>query len=304
MAINDLLGNMLSGGIAGSTVETALYPLDTIKTRLQARTSVTSIQLKGLYSGLAGNIVGVIPSSPYSLVLMSPSRNSSPGSLSFRAFLPSLSLPILSMPIDLLSSHCSLLPSGYSSVAQLSAAAAAGTIASLVRVPTEVIKTRMQTKQFNGPIMAVSSIAAKEGVGGLYAGYWSFMLRDLPFDAIEFVTYEQAKIAYSRFIVKRDVNPAEASFLGAFAGSFTGVVTTPLDVVKTRLMTQGLKAQYAGVFDCMGKIARSEGIGALFKGGAARATWLSLGGSIFFTSLETSQALLVSEKGRKQQGGH
>lgn len=63
MAISDLLGNMLSGGIAGSTVETALYPLDTIKTRLQARTSVTSIQLKGLYSGLAGNIVGVIPSS-------------------------------------------------------------------------------------------------------------------------------------------------------------------------------------------------------------------------------------------------
>ena len=208
------------------------------------------------------------------------------------------------MPIDLLSSHCSLLPSGYSSVAQLSAAAAAGTIASLVRVPTEVIKTRMQTKQFNGPIMAVSSIVAKEGVGGLYAGYWSFMLRDLPFDAIEFVTYEQAKIAYSRFIVKRDVNPAEASFLGALAGSFTGVVTTPLDVVKTRLMTQGLKAQYAGVFDCMGKIARSEGIGALFKGGAARATWLSLGGSIFFTSLEMSQALLVSEEGRKQQGSH
>ncbi|KAK3276639.1 hypothetical protein CYMTET_15304 [Cymbomonas tetramitiformis] len=30
-----ILGNMAAGGIAGSSVETALFPLDTIKTRLQ-----------------------------------------------------------------------------------------------------------------------------------------------------------------------------------------------------------------------------------------------------------------------------
>ena len=39
-------------------------------------------------------------------------------------------------------------------------------------------------------------ILAREGGRGLFAGYGSFLLRDLPFDAIEFVAYEQLKKAY------------------------------------------------------------------------------------------------------------
>lgn len=55
----------------------------------------------------------------------------------------------------------------------------------------------------------------------MYAGYGAFMLRDLPFDAIEFVAYEQIKKAYS-LTVKRELNPGETSLIGAFAGGFTG----------------------------------------------------------------------------------
>jgi solute carrier family 25 S-adenosylmethionine transporter 26 len=42
----------------------------------------------------------------------------------------------------------------------------------------------------------VRTILAKEGVRGLYAGYGAFMLRDLPFDAIEFVAYEQVGVGW------------------------------------------------------------------------------------------------------------
>lgn len=47
-----------------------------------------------------------------------------------------------------------------------------------------------------GAIRAVQGIVRREGARGLFAGYGSFLLRDLPFDAIEFVAYEQLKKAY------------------------------------------------------------------------------------------------------------
>lgn len=50
----------------------------------------------------------------------------------------------------------------------------------------------------------------------MYAGYASFLLRDLPFDAIEFVAYEQLRKAYRLSLKgKRDINPWETSAIGA-----------------------------------------------------------------------------------------
>lgn len=67
----------------------------------------------------------------------------------------------------------------------------------------------------------IRAILAKEGVRGLYAGYGAFLLRDLPFDAIEFVAYEQLRKAAAK-ILQRDPNPVEVSLVGAVAGGFTG----------------------------------------------------------------------------------
>lgn len=54
---------------------------------------------------------------------------------------------------------------------------------------------------------------------------------------------------------------------GALAGSITGVLTTPLDVIKTRLMTQGSKRTYSNVFDCASKIAQQEGYATFLQVG-------------------------------------
>ena len=50
--------------------------------------------------------------------------------------------------------------------------------------------------------------------------------------------YEQLKLAGKTFVGGRDLNSLEMAGVGAFAGGITGFVTTPLDVIKTRLMTQ------------------------------------------------------------------
>jgi len=69
--------------------------------------------------------------------------------------------------------------------------------------------------EFAGAIKAVKSICAKEGFKGMYAGYGSFLLRDLPFDAIEFVTYEQLRRAYKISLAgSREVNGAETAAMG------------------------------------------------------------------------------------------
>ncbi|RRT81556.1 hypothetical protein B296_00015194 [Ensete ventricosum] len=49
------------------------------------------------------------------------------------------------------------------------AGAIGGVAASLIRVPTEVVKQRMQTGQFTSAPNAVHHIVAKEGIRGLYA---------------------------------------------------------------------------------------------------------------------------------------
>ncbi|RLN34931.1 putative S-adenosylmethionine carrier 2, chloroplastic [Panicum miliaceum] len=259
-----LFEGAVAGGAAGVVVETTLYPIDTIKTRLQAAQGGSKIQWKGLYDGLGGNIVGVLPASAIFVGVYEPAK---------RKLLE-------------------LLPENLSAIAHLTAGAIGGAASSLIRVPTEVVKQRMQMSQFKTAPDAVRLIVAKEGIKGLYAGYGSFLLRDLPFDAIQFCIYEQLRIGY-RLAAKRDLKDAENAIIGAFAGAITGALTTPLDVMKTRLMIQGQAHQYRGFIDCAQTILREEGAGAFFKGIEPRVLWIGIGGSIFFGVLEKTKSILA-----------
>nr|GMC55192.1 S-adenosylmethionine carrier 1, chloroplastic/mitochondrial-like isoform X1 [Ipomoea batatas] len=257
----------VAGAAAGVVVETVLYPIDTIKTRLQAVRGGGEIILKGLYSGLAGNLAGVLPASAIFVGVYEPTKQ------------------------KLLKS----LPENLSALAHLTAGAVGGAASSIIRVPTEVVKQRMQTGQFASAPDAVRLIISKEGFRGLYAGYGSFLLRDLPFDAMQFCIYEQLRLGY-KLAAKRDLNDSENAMIGAFAGAVTGAVTTPLDVIKTRLMVQGSAKQYQGVLHCVGTIAREEGTSALFKGMGPRVLWIGIGGSIFFGVLEKTKQLLAQKR--------
>ena len=69
--------------------------------------------------------------------------------------------------------------------------------------------------EFNRAVIALRTIVQTEGLVGLFAGYRSFLLRDLPFDAIEFFAYEQLKVTYSKSLKdRRPLNPAETSVIG------------------------------------------------------------------------------------------
>ncbi|OAY69309.1 S-adenosylmethionine carrier 1, chloroplastic/mitochondrial [Ananas comosus] len=281
--LRTLFEGVIAGGTAGVVVETVLYPIDTIKTRLQAALKNNSnwclpfaiyaarggskIEWKGLYSGLAGNIAGVLPASAVFVGIYEPTKQK----------------------------LLEIFPEKFSAVAHLTAGAIGGAAASLIRVPTEVVKQRMQTGQFSSAPDAVRLILAKEGFKGLYAGYSSFLLRDLPFDAIQFCLYEQLRIGY-KIAAKRELNDPENAVIGAVAGAITGAITTPLDVMKTRLMVQGQANQYNGLLSCAQTILREEGPAAFFKGVGPRVLWIGIGGSIFFGVLERTKLLLSQRR--------
>ncbi|XP_057972240.1 S-adenosylmethionine carrier 1, chloroplastic/mitochondrial isoform X2 [Malania oleifera] len=230
------------------------------------------IILKGLYSGLAGNLAGVLPASATFVGVYEPTKQK----------------------------LLKIFPENLSAVAHLTAGAVGGVAASLIRVPTEVVKQRMQTGQFASAPDAVRIIISKEGFKGLYAGYGSFLLRDLPFDAIQFCIYEQLRIGY-KLAAQRDLNDPENAVIGAFAGALTGAVTTPLDVIKTRLMIQGSASQYKGIFDCVQTVVREEGPSALLKGIGPRVLWIGIGGSIFFGVLERTKRFLAQRRPKLHQ---
>lgn len=261
------VGNLAAGAVSGCAVEAALYPIDTIKTRLQAMIGGGGIKAlleagggKGLYAGVLQNLAGVAPASAIFISVYEPVKQW----------------------VD------SRVPAERSYLGPMAAGVAAGTASSLIRVPTEVIKSRLQTKEFTRALDAIRTILSREGFKGLYAGYGAFMLRDLPFDAIEFVAYEQLKRAYCSW-AKRDIEARESAAIGAFAGGFTGIVTTPLDVLKTRLMTQGASGRYSNLVDALLTIARTEGPGALMRGWQPRLIWISMGGFVFFPVLEATK---------------
>lgn len=64
-----------------------------------------------------------------------------------------------------------------------------------------------------GAANAVQTILKTEGVRGMFAGYGSFIIRDLPFDAIEFVAYEQLKKAWVKY-KGSDIRPHESAVIG------------------------------------------------------------------------------------------
>lgn len=62
-----------------------------------------------------------------------------------------------------------------------------------VRNPFEVVKQQMQVGMHRTTADAVREIARVDGIRGFYAGYWSTVIREVPFDALEFALYEAMK---------------------------------------------------------------------------------------------------------------
>ncbi|KAK4983025.1 hypothetical protein LTR66_008993 [Elasticomyces elasticus] len=226
---------MLAGGIGGTTGDMLMHSLDTVKTRQQGDPHIppkyTSMGLtyrtiwgqEGLRRGLYG---GVIP-----------------------AFLGSFSGTVIFFGMYEFSKRKMIDAGVTPSVAYLASGFVADLAASPLYVPSEVLKTRLQLQgrynnpyfysgyNYRGTIHAMRTIVRVEGMAELFSGFKATLCRDLPFSALQFAFYEQEQRLAKAWVGSRDIGLPLEILTGMSAGGMAGVITCPLDVVKTRIQT-------------------------------------------------------------------
>lgn len=259
---------LIAGGIAGTTVDVSLHPLDTIKTRLQAQDGFWKAGgLKGCYKGIFSAALG-----------------SAPGAgLFFSTY-------------ETMKQVLNKASGGSDHWTFNSLAASCGEVgACLVRVPTAVVTQNMQVGAYGSFTEAVSTTYAKGGLGGFYVGYTTTVMREIPFSFIQFPIYEGLKKAWSS-MQGRPTDPNQGAICGSIAGTVASGITTPLDVCKTRIMLEkppdGQAKRYTGTVQTLKIISSEEGATALLKGIGPRMGWITAGGFIFFGAYEWSTKLL------------
>lgn len=279
----------LAGALAGMFTNTLLHPLDTVKTLRQtdpaayrgvAPALLTIIQSRGplaLYAGIAPALLGSALSS----------------ALYFGVY-------------ELAKARISVLaPSAFrnrrSRVPLTAISAACGNIASSVLfVPKEVVKQRMQAGLHSGRFFsAAAAVVRTSGVQGLYRGYKATLLRNIPSTMIRFALYEEFKLLVSMAKRGRPLEPHEYVGAGALAGVLSSTCTTPMDVIKTRLAT-GVIDPRAGIVTALRDIIRKDGVAGLFVGLRPRLIWSALFASIGFSTYELCKAWMMDMRTGKR----
>ena len=164
--------------------------------------------------------------------------------------------------------------------------------------------------------------------------------RNLPFTAMQFPMFEQLKNTIRNYRMRHKTSRGTLTETGLITaisagstGSFAAVVTTPIDVIKTRMMlsaaidgddagkqtakenhSQGknaiaeierarkaTKGGNPGGIAIGREILKSEGVKGLFRGGALRGLWTAMGSGLYLGLYESGRTWLED---RREEESH
>ena len=231
----------VAGGIARSVSQMVLYPADAMKTLAQTRDGKTIADV-----GMRTLVSGCVTTSAFALIV---------GGIQFA--IVGCAAPRLGM---------------------LCASALGAIGSSAASVPQEVIKQRLVTGIYPSFSAAVRTIYSAEGIAGFYAGALPTIARNLPFVVTCFCSFEalqrrqlRGRPAGSRLGLGENLRTGIAAALIAVA------ITQPIDVVKTRMMTQAASGAtpYASAIDCVRTIAAAEGLPTFYAGLLQRSAYMA-----------------------------
>jgi solute carrier family 25 (mitochondrial S-adenosylmethionine transporter), member 26 len=263
---------MLAGAVARGVAQTVLHPVDVVRTRLQAQ-GVSMQWRAGVFAK------GILPQ----VLLASPA-----GALQFLGF-------------EAAKKQLAELDDSPKSreLRMLTAGAAGSLLAAVCRVPQEVLKQRIQADIYPNLAVAFRETIRTGGVPGLYKGALATISRDVPWNALSFMFHGRAKVLFAA-VKRRAPEDGENLVLAGISGAMAAVIMTPVDVVKTRLMTQRLGVtKYSGIVGTLKTIVREEGAGTLMRGVVPRVMFLAPLAGITFSLYEVVAGKIRERKAAK-----
>ena len=282
--------HLAAGAVGRCAAASMMFPVDTVKTRLQmfgvnccSNQQWTEALRRPWFKGLPSSLLGQVPNGM--LVFGS-----------YEVYKRELRKNFPDLP---------------ESRVRLAAALLGDLTGSVWLAPFERTKQSIQAGLFSGVRESLRSVVGEMGVLGLYSGFKAQVLRDLAFHAIQLPLYEGIKdvwlarvhrqllqvegdtgIAAGRQPQQTELRPVESMVCGALAGATSGALTTPFDVLKTRLMTCSVDCANGSVRTTLANIYYSEGLLGLTSGMPQRALYIACGSAIFWTVFEQTVRMM------------
>ncbi|KAL9642027.1 hypothetical protein ABK040_004080 [Willaertia magna] len=225
--VGTFLINLSGGAISGAIACCCVFPIDTIKAKLQSSSGSGLVQVikqtisvenggvKALYRGIGPNLVGIMPEKAIKLAAND----------FFRGFLSEKFVSNKSGQIQQLPLWIEVASGGLAGACQL----VATTPMELLKINAQLANKGHSTIQF----------IKESGITGLYRGLFATLMRDVPFSMIFFTLNARIK-NYFRSKTQQQYLPLPYVLLSSsIAGSVGAFLATPMDVIKTRLQYVG-----------------------------------------------------------------
>ncbi|KAL9641216.1 MAG: hypothetical protein Q9204_000204 [Flavoplaca sp. TL-2023a] len=286
------LGYFLAGGIAGVVSRTATAPLDRLKVYLIAQTSVKAEAINAAKSGLpvqaAKHASRPLVEASRTLWRMGGMQSLFAGNgLNVVKVMPESAIKFGSYEgskrlLARLEGHDD--PKALHPWTQFLAAGLGGMFSQFAIYPLDTLKFRMQCETVEGGLHGNKLISdtarkmwKKNGIRSFYRGLPLGLVGMFPYSAIDLTTFEYTKRFVTSYNAKKrrcheeDALPGNfmTAALGAFSGAFGASVVYPINLLRTRLQSQGTAIHpptYTGFMDVTRRTVKGEGVRGLFKG--------------------------------------
>lgn len=241
------LQHSVAGAVANAAVKLVVYPLDTWKSRLQARHFGALGDFAGMWtvrSMYRGMMLKLVLHSPYQALYMAAYVHTRGQLLAASSLF------------------------GGSAMTFVVAGATAEIVGSLVRLPMEVAKLRLQTGLYQNSLDAFQDFCRKPS--SFYRHFVpQTLMHDCIYSSCSWMLFESARQKLFQYRDCAHLQHHENLALGAAVGAVSALVTTPFDVVRTRIIAPG--QDFASpVLPMVRSIWCREGARAFWRGGTLR----------------------------------